>query len=104
MQPRRMWSMWPDTHHETVRVGGQDETIRGNVCRGLDVSKATKYKPESTIPSPSTAGCRISRNGRSSSSSETPFCLAQRPLDTRLINFHVANTPSHDVGCLAPTS
>jgi hypothetical protein len=53
-------------HHETVCVGGQDDDIRGNVRGGLDITKATNYKPESSMP-PSTAGRRISRIGRSSS-------------------------------------
>jgi hypothetical protein len=30
--------------HETVRVGGQDDDIRGNVRRGLDITKAAHYR------------------------------------------------------------
>ncbi len=33
-------------HYETVRVGGQDDDIRANVRKGLDITKATNYKPE----------------------------------------------------------
>ena len=54
-------------HHETVRVGGQDDDIRENVRRGLDITKAANYKPESSIPPLSTTGPCISRKGRSSS-------------------------------------
>jgi hypothetical protein len=31
-------------HHETVRVGKEDDTVFGNVRQGLDVTKATKIK------------------------------------------------------------
>ncbi|PVH90318.1 hypothetical protein DM02DRAFT_636904 [Periconia macrospinosa] len=54
-------------HHETVRVGGQDDDIRGNVRRGLDITKATNYRPEISMPPPSTAGRHISRKGQNSS-------------------------------------
>ncbi|KAF2844618.1 hypothetical protein T440DRAFT_523364 [Plenodomus tracheiphilus IPT5] len=54
-------------HHETVCVGGKDDTIRGNVRRGLDVTKATNYQLESTMPPPSTTVHSLSRKGRSRS-------------------------------------
>ncbi|KAF1970865.1 hypothetical protein BU23DRAFT_510832 [Bimuria novae-zelandiae CBS 107.79] len=54
-------------HHETVCVGGQDDDIRRNARRGLDITKAKNYRPESSMPPPSTAGRRVSRIGRSSS-------------------------------------
>lgn len=54
-------------HHETVCVGGQDDDIRGNVRRGLDITKATNYRSESSMPPPSATGRRISRKGQSSS-------------------------------------
>ncbi|KAF2731547.1 hypothetical protein EJ04DRAFT_579020 [Polyplosphaeria fusca] len=54
-------------HHETVCVGGQEDDIRGNVRCGLDITKATNYRPESSMPPPSTAGRCVSRTGRSSS-------------------------------------
>ncbi|KAF2185278.1 hypothetical protein K469DRAFT_576641, partial [Zopfia rhizophila CBS 207.26] len=50
-----------------IRVGSQDDDIRRNVRQGLDITKTTNYKLESSMPPPSTAGCRISRKGRSSS-------------------------------------
>ncbi|KAF2174640.1 hypothetical protein K469DRAFT_648104 [Zopfia rhizophila CBS 207.26] len=54
-------------HHETIRVGGQDDDTRGNVRRGLDITKATNYRLESSMLPPSTNGRRVSRTGRSSS-------------------------------------
>lgn len=54
-------------HHQTVCVGGQDDDIRGSVRRGLDITKARNYRPESSMPSPSTAGRHVSRMSRSSS-------------------------------------
>jgi hypothetical protein len=55
-------------HHETVRVGTQDDSIRGNVRQGLDVMEATNYKPGYTMSPPSTVVRSLSRKGRSSSS------------------------------------
>ncbi|KAA8627046.1 hypothetical protein PtrSN002B_011649 [Pyrenophora tritici-repentis] len=54
-------------YHETVRVGTQDDSIRGNVRQGLDVMKATNYKPGYTMPPLSTVVRSLSRKGRSSS-------------------------------------
>ncbi|KAF2843943.1 hypothetical protein T440DRAFT_523872 [Plenodomus tracheiphilus IPT5] len=54
-------------YHETVRVGTQDDSIRGNVRQGLDVTKATNYKPGCTMLPPSTVVHSLSRKGRSSS-------------------------------------
>ncbi|KAH9861098.1 hypothetical protein IAQ61_010834 [Plenodomus lingam] len=54
-------------HHETVCVGGQNDDILMNVRRGLDITKAKNYRPESSMPPPSMAGRRIPRTGRSSS-------------------------------------
>ncbi|KAF1358632.1 hypothetical protein EJ07DRAFT_122543 [Lizonia empirigonia] len=53
-------------HHETVRVGGQDDDIRTNVRKGLDITKATNYKPEKLMPPPSTAHRASRRDGSSS--------------------------------------
>jgi hypothetical protein len=54
-------------HHETVRAGGQDDDIRVNVREGVDITKATNYKPEKAMQPPSTAGRRASRRYGSSS-------------------------------------
>ncbi|KAF2818207.1 hypothetical protein CC86DRAFT_337418 [Ophiobolus disseminans] len=54
-------------HHETVRVGSQDDDIRANIRKGLDITKATNYKPEKPMPPPSTTGHRASRRGGSNS-------------------------------------
>jgi hypothetical protein len=54
-------------HHETVRVGGQDDDIRANIRKGLNITKATNYKPEKPMPPPSTNIHRASRRDRSSS-------------------------------------
>jgi hypothetical protein len=54
-------------HHGTVRVGDQEDTIRGNVRRGLDVTKATNYMPESIMQPPNTTARSLSQKGLSSS-------------------------------------
>ncbi|KAL5406572.1 hypothetical protein PMIN04_012011 [Paraphaeosphaeria minitans] len=53
-------------HHETVHVGSQEDDIRENVRQGLDVTEATNYRPESSMPPPRSNGHRSSRTGRSS--------------------------------------
>jgi hypothetical protein len=52
-------------HHETVRVHGTDDDIRSNVRGGLDVTRATNYRPERSMPPPSTPGA--SRKARTNS-------------------------------------
>jgi hypothetical protein len=54
-------------HHETVRVGGQDDDICANVRKGLDITRATNYKPEKPMSPPSTTGRGASRRDGSSS-------------------------------------
>ncbi|QUC23788.1 uncharacterized protein UV8b_08029 [Ustilaginoidea virens] len=53
-------------HHETVRVGGQDDDIRGNVRKGLDITKATNHKSEKQTARSSTTGRRASQRDGSS--------------------------------------
>jgi hypothetical protein len=53
-------------HHETVQIHGTEDDIRANVRGGLDITKATNYRPERSIP-PSTKISAASRNRRSSS-------------------------------------
>ncbi|KAL8650153.1 MAG: hypothetical protein Q9210_003989 [Variospora velana] len=43
-------------YHETVRAGGKDDDIRGNVRKGLDVARATNYQPKPSMGSPSMVG------------------------------------------------
>ncbi|KAL1593051.1 hypothetical protein SLS59_009376 [Nothophoma quercina] len=54
-------------HHETVRIGGQDDDICKNIRKGLDITKATNYKLEKPMPPPSRTGRRASRRDVSSS-------------------------------------
>ncbi|KAK4097754.1 hypothetical protein N658DRAFT_500058, partial [Parathielavia hyrcaniae] len=54
-------------HHETFRVQGMDDDVRGNVRQGLDVTKATNYWQNRSRRSPSTNTEGPSRVGRSSS-------------------------------------
>ncbi len=56
-------------HHETVRVRGVDDDVRGNVRKGLDATKATNYRQNRPRRSPSTSTSTAgpSRVGRSSS-------------------------------------
>jgi hypothetical protein len=42
--------------HETVRVAGEDDGIRKNVRKGLDITKATNYNVRKSIISPNTSG------------------------------------------------
>ncbi|KAH8710260.1 hypothetical protein GQ44DRAFT_776629 [Phaeosphaeriaceae sp. PMI808] len=54
-------------HHETVQIDGQDDDIRSNVRRRLDITRATNYKPEKQMPSLSTSGHRVPCGDGSSS-------------------------------------
>ncbi|KAL6406386.1 serine/threonine-protein kinase Sgk2 [Ilyonectria robusta] len=68
-------------HHETVRVRGADDDIRNNVRKGLDITKATNYRPGRPMLPSSASASSVSRKGRSSSagvkrpSSETDAAL-----------------------------
>ncbi|KAK7407904.1 hypothetical protein QQX98_009915 [Neonectria punicea] len=68
-------------HHETVRVRGADDDVRSNVRKGLDITKATNYRPGRPMLPLSAIASSVSRKGRSSSagvkrpSSETDAAL-----------------------------
>ncbi|KAH8651721.1 serine/threonine-protein kinase Sgk2 [Ilyonectria robusta] len=68
-------------HHETVRVRGADDDVRSNVRKGLDITKATNYRPGRPMLPSSAIASSASRKGRSSSagvkrpSSETDAAL-----------------------------
>jgi hypothetical protein len=53
-------------YHETVRVGGKFDDIQANVRKGLNITMAENYKPESLMP-PSDVGGKRGK-GRSSNS------------------------------------
>lgn len=53
-------------YHETVQVHGMDDDIRGNVRKGLDITTASNYRQERSMPPPSTTASGASRRGRSS--------------------------------------
>lgn len=66
-------------HHKTVRVSGQDDDIF-NIRKGLDITKATNYKPEGLMMPPRLAGVQGStRKGRSSSRKRSSSCSAPLP-------------------------
>jgi len=55
-------------YHETVYIGGKEDNIYNNVCKGLDIIKAINYKLEDLIMPLRLARVKISiRKGRSSS-------------------------------------
>ena len=55
-------------YHKTVYVGGKEDNICNNVCKGLDITKATNYKPKDLIMPLKPARVKISvRKGRNSS-------------------------------------
>ena len=64
-------------HHETVQVGGMDDDIRGNVRKGLDVTRATNYRPGWSVFSPSASAAGTPRKGRSSSAAGTKRSSSQ---------------------------
>uniref|UniRef100_A0A0D2Y891 non-specific serine/threonine protein kinase n=1 Tax=Fusarium oxysporum (strain Fo5176) TaxID=660025 RepID=A0A0D2Y891_FUSOF len=54
-------------HHETVQIDGEDDDIRNNVRRGLDITQAANYRPERPIRRNNVVS-GTSRQGRSSAS------------------------------------
>lgn len=54
-------------YHETVQIHGTDDDIRNNVRQRLDVTRATNYRLERSMPPPSIITFGASRKGRSSS-------------------------------------
>ena len=61
-------------HHGTVCIGRQDDDIF-NICKGLDITKATNYKPESPMVPLSVAGVQGStKKGQSTSRKRSSSC------------------------------
>ena len=58
-------------HHETVIVGKKVDEIQGNVRRGLDVMKATNYRPEQSVGSSGTNAVGASSGDQGSSNAGT---------------------------------
>lgn len=79
-------------HHETVRVAGEDDGVCKNVCKGLDITKATNYNVRRSIISLNTSGLYSStRKGRSTSvvgrkrsSTNTPLLPSKRSCSSSL--------------------
>ena len=63
-------------HHETVQVGGIDDDIRSSVRRGLDITKASNYKPDWLDIGPRAGATSASRRG---SVAVTEPCSTQPP-------------------------
>jgi hypothetical protein len=87
-------------HHETVRVGGQDDDIRANVRKGLDITKAMNYMPKRLMPPRNNTGRRASRRDgsssvagrkRSSSSANAPLPPSKRPCSSSPIKPAIVN-------------
>lgn len=54
-------------HHETVQIYGANDDVRNNVRRGLDITRATNYRPERSALQPAMAASEVSRRGCGSS-------------------------------------
>jgi hypothetical protein len=53
-------------YHETVYIGGKEDNIYNNICKGLDIIKTTNYKLKDLIIPPRLAKVKISvRKGQS---------------------------------------
>ena len=72
-------------YYGTIYIGGQDNNIF-NIRKGLDITKATNYKPESPMVPSSVAGVQGSvRKGRSTSRKRSSSCTsAPLPPNKRL--------------------
>jgi hypothetical protein len=47
-------------HHKTVYMGGKENNIYNNVCKGLDIIKVINYKLKDLIMPPRPARVKIS--------------------------------------------
>jgi len=69
-------------YQQIVRIGSQVDDIRGNVWKGLDITKATDYKPEKQMPSPGTtrrrASCRDESSGLAGRKRSSSYTGASR--------------------------
>lgn len=53
-------------NHVTVRIGGKDDDVRGNVRGGLDIKTASSYRPNRSVLSTGTNALDAPRKSRSS--------------------------------------
>ncbi|KAF3768220.1 hypothetical protein M406DRAFT_109223 [Cryphonectria parasitica EP155] len=70
-------------YHETVQVHGMDDDIRRNVRRGLDVTTATNYQPERSMPPPPSiiaSGALRRRSSSRATSKKRPSSQISAPL------------------------
>jgi len=47
-------------YYETVYIGGKEDNIYNNICKGLDITRAINYKLEDLIMPPRVAKVKIS--------------------------------------------
>ncbi|KAF3768445.1 hypothetical protein M406DRAFT_250425 [Cryphonectria parasitica EP155] len=66
-------------HHETVQVGGIDDDIQSSVRRGLDITKASNYKPDWLDIGLRAGVTSVSQRGRSSNVAGIEPCSSQPP-------------------------
>jgi len=101
-------------HHETVRVGGKDDSIRDKVRKGLDITRAKNYKPEGSIMPPSTSRVQsatrrdpstsIGSTGRKISSSRTNAPLPPSKRACSSSPTKGGSSPATRIGCIAASS
>jgi len=71
-------------YHEIVYMGGKEDNICNNVCKGLDITRAINYKLEDLIMPLKPARVKI-RKGRSSSRKRSSsYTNALLPLSKRI--------------------
>ena len=73
-------------YHKTVYIGGKEDNICNNICKGLNIIRAINYKPEDLIIPLKPARVKISiREGRSSSRKRSSsYTNAPLPLSKRI--------------------
>ena len=84
-------------HHETVMIDGKADEIQGNVRGGLDVTKATNYRPQRSASSSGTNAVETPSEGQSSSNVGTKR-TASHPDETLPPSKRSCSTSSTKVG------
>lgn len=93
-------------HYETIQIYGEEDDIRSNVRGGLDVTTATNYRPERSIPPPSTitagASAGASRKGRSSSAASKKRSSSQTGAALPPSKRSCSTSPTKAGSCVMP--
>ena len=71
-------------HHKTVYMGGKEDNIYNNICKRLDITRATNYKLKDLIMLLRLAGVKIRKSRSFSKKRLFSYTNALLPLSKRI--------------------